>query len=114
MGMEHLIRFGVFELDPAAGQLRKSGVPVPLSGQPLDVLTLLVRRPGEVVTREELKEALWPDETFVDFDNGVNSSDPAHPAGSGRFAQFAALSGNTAEARVSIHCPGRSAWRRCS
>ena len=74
MGMEHQIRFGVFELDPVAGQLRKSGVPVPLSGQPLDVLTLLVRRPGEVVTREELKEALWPDETFVDFDNGVNSA----------------------------------------
>ena len=72
--MEHQIRFGVFELDPAAGQLRKSGVPVPLSGQPLDVLMLLVRRPGEVVTREELKEALWPDETFVDFDNGVNSA----------------------------------------
>ena len=74
MGMEHQIRFGVFELDPAAGQLRKSGVSVPLSGQPLDVLLLLVRRPGEVVTREELKEALWPDETFVDFDNGVNSA----------------------------------------
>ena len=74
MGMEQQIRFGVFELDPAAGQLRKSGVPVPLSRQPLDVLLLLVRRPGEVVTREELKETLWPDETFVDFDNGVNSA----------------------------------------
>ncbi len=67
-------RFGAFELDRSAGELRKHGVKVPLSGQPLDVLALLAARPGEVVTREELKEALWPQQTFVDFDNGVNTA----------------------------------------
>jgi Tol biopolymer transport system component/DNA-binding winged helix-turn-helix (wHTH) protein len=68
------IRFASFELDPAAGELRKSGVRVPLSGQPLDVLAVLLSRPGEVVSRDDLKQALWPDDTFVDFDNGVNSA----------------------------------------
>ena len=68
------IRFGAFELDRAAGELRKHGVKVPLSGQPLEVLALLADRASEVVTREDLKEALWPEETFVDFDNGVNSA----------------------------------------
>ena len=72
--MQAPFRFGSYELDPVAGELRKAGVRVQLSGQPLDVLALLVRRPGQVVTREELKETLWPDETFVDFDNGVNSA----------------------------------------
>jgi len=72
--MEQQVRFGVFELDPTSGELRKSGIRVPLSGQPLEVLTLLVRRSGDVVAREELKEALWQDETFVDFDNGINSA----------------------------------------
>ena len=72
--MEAPIRFASYELDPVAGELRKGGVRVPLAGQPLDVLALLASRPGEAVTREELKQALWPDETFVDFDNGVNSA----------------------------------------
>ena len=72
--MDQRIRFGAFELDPTAGELHKSGVKVALSGQPLEVLAILTRRPGEVVTREELKEGLWPDETFVDFDNGLNSA----------------------------------------
>lgn len=72
--MEPPIRFASYELDPVAGELRKAGVRVRLAGQPLDVLALLASRPGEVVTREELKDALWPDETFVDFDNGVNSA----------------------------------------
>jgi Tol biopolymer transport system component/DNA-binding winged helix-turn-helix (wHTH) protein len=68
------IRFGAFELNRTTGELRKHGVKVPLSGQPLEVLALLAARAGQVVTRNELKEALWPQETFVDFDNGVNSA----------------------------------------
>ncbi len=67
-----VVRFGVFELDLHAGELRKSGVKVKLEGQPLTILMLLLERPGQVVTREELKQKLWPAETFVDFEHSIN------------------------------------------
>src|ERR1700747_1005512 len=64
--------FGVFELDPYAGELRKHGVRVRLQEQPLQVLATLLEHPGEIVTREELQKKLWPADTFVDFDHGLN------------------------------------------
>jgi cholera toxin transcriptional activator len=67
-------RFGVFEVDAAAGELRRKGVRVKLNAQPLQVLLLLLERPGEVLTREEISRALWPDGTFVDYERGVNSA----------------------------------------
>jgi TolB-like protein/DNA-binding winged helix-turn-helix (wHTH) protein/Tfp pilus assembly protein PilF len=67
-------RFGVFELDPVAGELRKRGLRVRLQDQPIRVLLLLVQRPGEVVTRDEIQKALWPGNTFVDFDHGLNKA----------------------------------------
>ena len=67
-------RFGAYELDTQTGELRKSGVRLRLGGQPIEVLTLLVQRAGELVTREELKEALWKEDTFTDFDHGVNTA----------------------------------------
>ena len=67
-------RFGPYELNAQTGELRKSGVRVRLGGQPIEVLTLLVQRAGEMVTREELKEALWKEDTFTDFDHGVNTA----------------------------------------
>jgi DNA-binding winged helix-turn-helix (wHTH) protein len=67
-----LVRFGAFEFDPASGDLSKAGRRVKLQNQPRNVLRLLVSRPGELVTREELRRELWPDDTFVDFDNGLN------------------------------------------
>ena len=66
------IRFGLFELDPASGDLRREGRPVRLQPQPARVLALLVSRPGEVVTREELRRQIWGDGTFVDFERGLN------------------------------------------
>jgi TolB-like protein/DNA-binding winged helix-turn-helix (wHTH) protein/Tfp pilus assembly protein PilF len=69
-----LIRFGVFELDQRTGELRKAGVRLGLQDQPLHVLTMLLDRPGELVTREELKQRLWPDHTFVDFEQGLNAA----------------------------------------
>jgi DNA-binding winged helix-turn-helix (wHTH) protein len=69
-----LVRFGVFELDLATGELRKRGVRVALQEQPFQVLARLVTRPGELVTREELRRALWPDAVFVDFDHGLNKA----------------------------------------
>src|SRR5271157_2110983 len=67
-------RFGVFELDLSAGELRKSGVKLRLQEQPFQVLALLVERAGSVVTREELRQNLWPSDTFVDFDHSLNTA----------------------------------------
>ena len=74
MGNSDLVRFGSFELDPASGELRKGGARVKLQEQPFQVLRALVERPGEVVTREELHERLWPGDTFVEFDDGLNTA----------------------------------------
>jgi len=68
------LRFGVFELDPRAGELRKHGLRVRLQEQPFQVLAMLLEHPGEVVTREELQKKLWPADTFVDFDHGLNKA----------------------------------------
>src|SRR5271157_2106747 len=69
-----VIRFGVFEFDSASGELRKDGKARPrLQGQPLDVLLQLLERPGEIITREELRQRLWPADTFVDFDHSLNT-----------------------------------------
>ena len=68
-----LVRFGVFELDLQAEQLRKNGRKLRLRGQPYQVLVMLLERPGEVVTREELQQRLWPAGTFVDFDHSLNT-----------------------------------------
>jgi len=69
-----IARFGVFELDLTAGELRKSGVKLRLQGQPFQVLELLVERAGSIVTREELRQKLWPSDTFVDFDHSLNTA----------------------------------------
>ena len=69
-----LYRFGVFEANPATGELRRKGVRVKLHSQPFQVLFLLLERPGEMLTREEISRELWPDGTFVDYEHGVNSA----------------------------------------
>lgn len=68
------LRFGIFELDLRAAELRKQGVRVRLQEQPFQVLAMLLEHPGEVVTREELQKKLWPSDTFVDFDHGLNKA----------------------------------------
>ena len=73
-GQARLLRFGTFELDLAAGELRKNGAKVRLQEQPFQLLAALAGRPGEVVTREELKEKLWPADTYVDFDRSLNTA----------------------------------------
>ena len=67
-------RFGVFELDGAAQELRKNGARVKLQEQPFQLLSALLERPGQIVTREELRGKLWPADTFVDFDNSLNAA----------------------------------------
>src|SRR5262245_20000399 len=68
------IRFGVYEVDLSSEELRKNGLRVKLSGQPFQVLAMLLGRPGQVVTREEIQKKLWPDGTFVDFDHSLNTA----------------------------------------
>lgn len=67
-------RFGVFEADTATGELRRQGIRIKLNAQPFQVLCLLLDRPNQVVTRDEIARKLWPAETFVDFDHGLNSA----------------------------------------
>ena len=68
------IHFGIFDVDFRAGELRRRGVKVKLQEQPLQILQILLESPGEVVTREELQQRIWPADTFVDFDHGVNNA----------------------------------------
>ena len=73
-GGPRAVTFGTFELDLAAGELRKNGLKVRLQEQPFRLLTFLVHRPGDLVSREELREKLWPADTYVDFDNSLNTA----------------------------------------
>src|SRR5258708_11286436 len=76
-------RFGAFEIDLRAGELRRNGLKVKLQEQPLQVLTLLLERPGEVISRDDLRNRLWPADTFVDFDHSLNAATNRlpHPLG---------------------------------
>ncbi len=67
-----MVRFGPFALDPERGELEKDGRPLRLPRQPTKLLALLVSRAGRIVTREEIQHALWEDDTFADFDQGIN------------------------------------------
>jgi DNA-binding winged helix-turn-helix (wHTH) protein/tetratricopeptide (TPR) repeat protein len=69
-----IIRFGIFEADLTAGELRKGGVRIRLQEQPFQILAVLLERPAQIVTRDELRNKLWPGDTFVDFEHGVNSA----------------------------------------
>lgn len=93
------LRFGLFQLDSTRSELLREGHRVRLQEQPLRILTFLLERPGEVVTRDELRRTLWPAGTFVDFDDGLNAAikklrfalgDPRRIRGSSRRSRAAA------------------------
>src|SRR5712692_8684288 len=69
-----IVRFSTFEVNFHTGELRQRGQKIKLQEQPLQVLAALLERPGEMVTREELRNRLWPADTFVDFDHGLNAA----------------------------------------
>src|SRR4030088_1898579 len=71
---QNLVRFGPYLLDHRTGELRKHGIRIKLSGQPLAVLVLLLEKPGELVTREEFRQRLWSHDVFVDFERSLNSA----------------------------------------
>lgn len=70
---EEIFRFGTYELDSSSGEIRKSGIKLRLPEQAFQILWALLERPGEIVTREQLRLRLWPDGTFVDYDHGLNT-----------------------------------------
>jgi len=102
------LRFGVFELDLRAGELRKHGLRVRLQEQPIQLLAMLLEHPGEVVTREELQKKLWPADTFVDFNHGLNKAiskireSLSDPAESPRFVETVARRGYRFLAEVKV------------
>jgi DNA-binding winged helix-turn-helix (wHTH) protein len=73
-GAAHLFRFDAFEFDRRALELRRGGAKIKLEGQPLQILGMLVERPGELVTREDLRKQLWPGNTIVDFEHSINAA----------------------------------------
>ena len=111
--------FGVFELDLRAGELRKRGLRVRLQQQPFQVLAMLLERAGQVVSREELQKTLWPADTFVDFDHGLNKAINkirealGDSADSPRFVETVARRGYRfiADVRVADVAPARSPER---
>src|ERR1700731_61088 len=110
------LRFAVLELDLRAGELRKRGLRVRLQEQPFQLLAMLLEHPGEVVTREELQKKLWPADTFVDFDHGLNKAISkirealSDSAASPRFVETVARRGYRflAEVKVADAAPVRS------
>ena len=72
--LPRVLRFGTFEVDVPAGELRKNGIKMKLQDQPYQVLCMLLEHPGQVVAREDLRNTLWPADTFVDFDHGLNAA----------------------------------------
>src|SRR6516225_1419666 len=72
MSGREILRFGPFEIDPAAGVLRRNADPIKLAPQPFKVLELLARRAGQVLTRAEISEHVWVEDTVVDFEQGLN------------------------------------------
>lgn len=94
-----VVRFSIYEVDLKAGELRRKGLKIHLPEQAFRVLALLLLHPGAVVTREELRTKLWPEDTFVDFDHGLNTAiykirrALADSAGSPRFVETVARRG---------------------
>ena len=95
------VRFAAFELDLEAGVLRRSGVRLPVQGRPLQVLAVLLRTPGQLVTTEQLRTELWPADTFVDFDHGVRNA----------VARLRAVLGDTADRPRFVETVPRRGYR---
>src|SRR4051794_33616850 len=95
------VRFAAFELDLEAGELRRSGVRLPVQGRPLQVLAILLRTPGQPVTTEQLRTELWPADTFVDFEHGVRNA----------VARLRAVLGDTADRPRFIETLPRRGYR---
>ena len=115
-----IVRFGVFEVDSKAGEVRKHGRRLRLQEKPFHVLEALLEHPGEVVLREELRARLWPADTFVDFDNGLNNAVNKVRAALGdsasvpKYVETVGRRGYRFIAAVDEDTAGSAARRRCA
>jgi DNA-binding winged helix-turn-helix (wHTH) protein len=98
---DQTVRFAAFELDLESQELRRWGVRLPVQGRPLQVLAVLLKRPGELVTTEQLRGELWPANTFVDFEHGVRNA----------VARLRAVLGDTADRPRFIETLPRRGYR---
>src|ERR1700676_3882402 len=98
---DQIVRFAAFELDLHAGELRRSGIRLPVQGRPLQVLAVLLKTPGQLVTGEQLRTELWPADTFVDFEHGVRNA----------VARLRAILGDTADRPRFIETLPRRGYR---
>ena len=99
-----VIRFSTFEVNLHTGELRQRGQKVKLQEQPLQILAALLERPGELVTREELRNKLWPADTFVDFDHSLNAA----------IKRLRDALGESAERPVFVETVARRGYKRSS
>ena len=106
-----ILRFGSFEADVRAGELRKRGLKVRLQDQPFQILVMLLERPGELVTRQEIHQKLWPADTFVGFDHGLNNA-INRLRGAGRLCRDATVHRDSTEKGLPFHCSGY--WGRAA
>ena len=102
------VRFGAFEADLHSGEVRKSGNRVKLQDQPFKVLQILLERPGDLVSREELQTRIWPEETYGDFDHAVNVAVGQAAHGAWRFRRQSILYRDGAPPWLSLCCPARA------
>ncbi len=102
------IRFGAFELDVRSGELRKHGIRLRFREQPLRVLLLLLERPGEIVVRGEIRLKLWPNETVVEFDHGINTAVRRLRRALGETAETPRYIETVGRRRLPVPGPGRS------
>lgn len=120
LNLAGIVKFGVYEVDARIGELRRNGVRIKLQEQPFQLLAVLLEKPGEVVTREELRHRLWPADTFVDFDHSLNAAvkrlrDALHDsADNPRFVETVARRGYRFVAPVSGELPANLATPRHS
>jgi DNA-binding winged helix-turn-helix (wHTH) protein/TolB-like protein/Tfp pilus assembly protein PilF len=112
-----ILEFGAFQIDPQSGELRKNGIAIKLGSREAHVLLALIENPGQLVTRSELRQRLWPNDTFVEFDNGLNNaisrlrSSLADTADSPRFVQTVPRQGYRFAAPVNRHTPAKRTFK---
>jgi len=102
-----VLSFGPFEADLQTQELKRQGVRLRLPGQSFQILAMLVQRPGQLISREELHQALWPSDTFVDFEKGINAAINRLREALGD--SESAIRGDVAAPRLPVH-PGRNRW----
>jgi Transcriptional regulatory protein, C terminal len=106
--------FGPFEVNVPAGQLLKSGTRIRVSGQPFQILLILLAHPGDVIANEQLREQIWQEGTFVDFEHGLHAAVNKLRPGAGRFRRASAVHRNHTRPWIPIHRNRRGSRADCS